>query len=214
MSAPMVKDGISETGRALNYHNRIEYLISLHEEYHSEFQLKNFVIGSALTPYAKWKQVLAELRGRWRGYLSAIDEEKLLKLQIEKIARKSRFLIFSRNAKLRSEIKLNRLRSDLSILKFNNSHQKREIDILLKIANELSEKYKFDRLSYADLTELEAQIWIEKARYLAGLDIFCFKGISKETADFMFRLPVEDRKRILEDIKREPGNLLGWIDKE
>jgi hypothetical protein len=103
---------------------------------HSEFQIRNFIIGSQPTNYGKYKQCILELRSRSKNY-------KNISKEIEKINKKEE----------KSEEDLKRL-SEYEVIIID---VEREIIIIYNILNEVKQT-----IDLKDRDKLETEYWNSK----------------------------------------------------
>ena len=169
---------------------KIESLLTDFETNHSEFQMRNFIIGSEIHPWHQYKQGLREIKLRFEQLK---EKKKRIESVIEKKEKikKSIFRFRKKNIlKLKSleSVELKESRSIESIEK--------ELKCFYKIVTEIVSKHGFDKLTTEKKRFLETEAWREKAKYMLCMDLFCTGRPSKQTVDFVYKLPKSIKKEL------------------
>ena len=175
----------------------IESLLKDFELYHTEFQIRNFIIGTAGDAWAQYKQCLREISSRYETYLQGKAQIQALEREVERIARR-RFGY--------KKIKLalvDRKSRELDTLREKHRHLLRELRIFIDAATTIKREASFDGLSKEKKMHLEALSWLVKAKRMAALDLIAFGNFSRSTVDFIFSLPKDQRRELLAYLKPE-----------
>lgn len=155
----------------------IKALLKDFEPGHTEYQIRNFIVGSEVHPWHQYMQCLREIDGRVR-ILRRPDRE-----------RKSRFKFWRRKRN-------GRLPANRSV--------RRELAHFINIAVELRERHNFGSLSGEQKKILESESWREKAKFMLCMDIFCMGRPSKPTVEFIYKLPKKEKRELLMEV--DPRN--------
>jgi hypothetical protein len=88
--------------------------------------------------------------------------------------------------------------------------QKREARRLLRLADILRKRLNWDNLTDTEKIILEQNAWLEKAKYLIGLDLLCSRGqsVQKSTMEFVLKLPKVMRKELIGELNNNGGKKL------
>jgi effector-binding domain-containing protein len=167
---------------------------------HTEYQIRNFIIGSEVHPWHQYKQCLREIAKRYENLKIKKDSLKAINSGDSKL--KGRRVFFRKKQK-NNISKINAMRSRLlkSISEIN-----RELKHFVNIAMEIRHKHGFEELSDERKKYLEAEAWREKAKYMLCMDLFCIGQPSKQTMEFVYKLPKDVKRGLigqLAKIKRE-----------
>jgi hypothetical protein len=174
--------------------NEIKKLLEDFQELHSEFQIRNFIIGNEGDDWAKYKQCLREIKARY-------DLIKKEKMQIETIEAKPKLnLIFwpsKVNIAKRKFIKIS-LRKQKQSLCDTLKERERELNCFVEIAKGLKERI-------GDVTDerrqqLELESWTAKGRRMVKIDQILTGRVSHQTFEFVLSLPVQSQQSILEGV--------------
>ncbi len=171
-------------------------LIKDHEPKHSEFQIKNFIIGGQGGDWFKYKQCLREIKSRVESLDSAEDQLTLFEIGKKSIKRKIKLLLMGETKR---QIFLKSEKRSAVAMAENIKHTKRELGEFAKIAKQL--KSKLGDIDTDKRLELESAAWIEKGRQMAAIEIMTMGGLSKTTMEFILSLPKESRRGILIEMK-------------
>lgn len=174
-----------------------DYLLSDHQPSHSEFQLRNFVVGKEVTLFGQYKQALREVSARTSVLKQNAYAREYLLLDIEATQKKLKKRFLGAVRKKRLTLELMQKQDALHNLDEQNAETQRELTILTDIAETLKEK--IGDLSPERRKELEAKHWEHKARMLIVLDTFAYGRLNKPTLEFVASLPQEIRKSIFGD---------------
>lgn len=158
---------------------------------HSEFQIEHFIIGGQGGTWAQYRQVLRELGGRHEGVKAFRSEIIGKKIEIESERRKW----------FKDRKKIERLTAEIDAAKKSFKPKAREYFTLHKLAVEL--KRKLGEITPQKRRELEAQMWQEKARRMAAIDLISIGGLQRSTVEFITQLPREMRREIWADLRAE-----------
>jgi len=132
----------------------VEKLLSDFRPEHSEFQMENFIIGGG-HPWGQYKQALRELSARHHAMVESGEQIKKLK---DEIARERR-----RWFNGRSVIEIEKR---LDNAKRERKSKAREYLTFYRIARDL--KRQLGEISPQRRRELEADMWLDKARRMAA----------------------------------------------
>jgi hypothetical protein len=168
----------------------IDVLLRDYESDHTEYQIKNFIVGSEVHPWHQYKQCLREIAARHDNLKTKTENLKAIDEQRSRL--KGRRLFFRKKRKIQIA-KINEIRPRLlkSIGELN-----REVDCFVKIALEIRRKFGFERLSGEQKMVLESAAWREKAQYMICMDLFCIGRPSKQTIEFVYKLPKEVKREL------------------
>ena len=169
--------------------DNVEKLLSDLRPEHSEFQMENFIIGGG-HPWGQYKQALRELSARHLAMIEAGEKIRELKALISTERRKW----FGRGH-------VNGHEAKLAALKESRKSKAREYYTFYRIARDL--KKQLGEITPKRRRELEAEMWLDKARRMAALDLMTTGGIQRQTAEFLTSLPREQRRIILMDLRPE-----------
>lgn len=178
---------------------KVERLLVDFRPEHSEFQMENFIIGGG-HPWGQYKQALRELSARHHAMLESGEQIRELKIEIEK----KQWRWFGRNG-------VNGLEIKLAALKDSRKSKAREYCIFYRIARDL--KRRLGEITPQRRRELEAEMWIDKARRMAAIDLISLGGLQRSTAEFLTSLPREQRREVFSELR--PDNrqkLLSILD--
>jgi len=165
-------------------------LLSDYRPEHSEFQIENFILGSQGNEWARYRQALRELAARHDGFVESGKRIADLGEQIERERRRW----FGRG-------KAKQLERERDGLKKQRKSKAREYCAFYRIAREL--KRKIGEISADRRRELEAEMWIDKARRMAAIDLLSIGGLQRSTVEFIASFPGESRRKILFDLRPE-----------
>jgi hypothetical protein len=187
----------------------IEDLLKDFELYHSEFQIKNFIIGGAGNSWMQYKQCLREIASRYENYLQKAERIKTLEGEAaEKKNGRFRFGL----KKIKAAAGTARKNRELADHREQYRHLIRELRVFIDEAVRIKRESRFDGLSEKQKSDLEAVSWLEKAKRMAALDLIAFGNFSRPTVDFIFSLPREQRRELLIFLKKENQNkLIDWV---
>jgi len=168
---------------------KAEVLLTDYRPEHSEFQMENFIIGGG-HPWGQYKQALRELSARHASMIEMSEQVKKLK---EEIARRRRRWFGGRSV-IEFERKLDRAKHD-------RKAKAREYFTFYRIASDL--KKQLGEITPKRRRELEAEMWVDKARRMAALDLLTIGGLQRQTAEFITSLPREQRREIFIELRPE-----------
>jgi hypothetical protein len=169
--------------------DNVEKLLSDFRPEHSEFQMENFIIGGG-HPWGQYKQALRELSARHNAMVESGDQVRELKARIDK-----------ERAKWFGRGHVNGFESKLKALKESRKSKAREYCTFYRIARDL--KRQLGEITPQRRRELEAEMWLDKARRMAALDLMTIGGIQRQTAEFLTSLPREQRREIFRELMPE-----------
>ena len=169
--------------------DNVEKLLSDFRPEHSEFQMENFIIGGG-HPWGQYKQALRELSAR---HLVMVESsQKIAELRDE---------IKRQRAKWFGRGHVNGHEAKLTALKDSRKSKAREYYTFYRIARDL--KKQLGEITPKRRRELEAEMWLDKARRMAALDLMTTGGIQRQTAEFLTSLPREQRREIFRELMPE-----------
>ena len=170
--------------------DNVEKLLSDFRPEHSEFQMENFIIGEGGHPWERYKQALRELSARH----SAMIESGYRIHELKKHIAKERAKWFGRG-------RVNGHEAKLTALKDSRKSKAREYYTFYRIARDL--KKQLGEITPKRRRELEAEMWLDKARRMAALDLMTTGGIQRQTAEFLTSLPREQRRGLFRELMPE-----------
>ena len=161
----------------------VENLLADFRPEHSEFQMENFIVGGG-HPWGQYKQALRELSARHHGMIESGEQIKALREEAAKLRRRW----FCGRKADGAEKKLNRAKRE-------RKSKAREYLTFYRIARDL--KRTLGEISPQRRRELEAEMWADKARRMAAIDLISLGGLQRSTAEFITSFPAAQRKQIL-----------------
>jgi F0F1-type ATP synthase delta subunit len=168
----------------------IDILLKDFEPNHSEYQIKNFIIGSQVHPWHQYNQCLREIAAR-HGAIKEKQRELDL-FEIETKRRKARGWFKRKTRPIENRAKtLNEI-----------AEIERELNCFLKIAIEIRRQHGFENLSFEKKSVLEAAAWREKAQYMICMDLYCIGRPSKQTIEFIYKLPKEVKRELFSQMMK------------
>lgn len=180
-----------------------ENLLRDFESAHSEFQIDNFIIGSAGDPWAQYKQCLREIHARRESVINLQEQIELHEMNSVRV----RWLFIR---KKKAEIEKRQWRRKRKALVKRLSESKRELARFVDLALEL--KKSIGEIGPDEKRRLEEQSWLYKARRMAGIDVIVNGRIGKQTLEMILALPDAQRREILAELgggQSNPYKLLG-----
>jgi hypothetical protein len=177
----------------MKFFEKIDFLLKDYEPGHSEYQIKNFIIGSEIHCWHRYKQCLREIAGRKETLENSRQMIFLAQKQIENLSR-SIFKTKKRNLKIK-ELQIQKIRNQKTANSCLN-----ELIHFVKAAFEIRKKYGFENLNYEKKQILEADAWREKAKFMLFMDLFCIGRPSKQTMEFVYKLPKAIKRELLTQI--------------
>jgi len=187
---------------------KVERLLA--EDYrpeHSEFQVENFIIGAQGNEWARYKQALRELASRVDGIKAKAAEIRALAVKVKRAGYGGWNPIGRKKRRLGAALMRSRLKADRAAFR----SRMREFVQFYRIAIEL--KRSLGEISAERRRALESEMWIEKARRMAALDLISLNGLQRSTVEFIASFPRESRRDILADLRPENRQkLLSIID--
>jgi hypothetical protein len=169
---------------------KVEKLLADYRPEHSEFQIENFIIGAQGNKWARYRQALRELASRHDGFVESGKKIKELDYQIECERRRW----FGRK-------KIKQLERERDGLKKHMKSKAREYCLFYKIARNI--KRKLGEISAERRRELESDMWVDKARRMAAIDLLSVGGLQRSTVEFISSFPSELRRQIVADLRPE-----------
>ena len=148
---------------------------------HTEYQIENFIVGTEIHPWHQYVQCLREIGSRYEAIKNSRESLK------SNVRRK--FLFFRSKPK----------KKKIDQAKRSIAKNEKELNHFLEIAIEIKKQFG------GELTEekkkvLEAEAWREKAKYLLCMDLFCIGRPSKQTIEFIYKLPRETKRELLMNV--------------
>jgi len=177
--------------------NDIKRLLVDYQQFHSEFQIENFIIRSQGDDWAKYKQCLREIDNRNRDLIGLGENLELAELEVAAL-RWRRFICFTKRQKVRHKIALANAGRAVAAYKVQISEMRRELVCFVSAAVKLKEL--FPRLDPEKRAALESESWLFKARRLAGIDIIVNRGVGQQTLEFILSLPRRERELVINEI--------------
>lgn len=168
-------------------------LLSDFRSEHSEFQLMNFVIPGAGGVWEKYRQALRELNARHRKIKDEISDIISLKNEITKTEKKRPRFFYN------SKIKILKTKLESTI----EAHKPRMREYCTIYGAAIKLKRKLGEITPQKRRELEAEMWVEKARRMAAIDLISIGGLQRSTVEFITSFPVELRRKIFSDLRPE-----------
>lgn len=170
---------------------KVERLLADYRPEHSEFQIENFIIGAQGNEWAQYRQALRELASRHDGVVESGKNIAEINVQIERERKKW--------------IRWNSIEKELTEkrdeLKRRRMPKVREYCKLYIIARNL--KRKIGEVTAERRRELESEMWIEKARRMAAIDLISINGLQRSTVEFIASFPRDIRRQIISDLRPE-----------
>lgn len=182
---------------------KVERLLADYRPEHSEFQIENFIIGAQGGEWARYRQALRELASRHDGMVESGLEIARLGAEIES-ARGSLLRWFKKK-------RIAWLERKRKALKERRASKVREYCHFYRIARDL--KRRIGEVNAERRRELESQMWTERARRMAAIDLLSLGGLQRSTVEFIASFPREIRRQIVSDLR--PDNrqkLLSVLD--
>jgi hypothetical protein len=167
----------------------VEKLLADFRPEHSEFQMENFIIGGG-HPWGQYKQALRELSARHHAMVESGEQIRKLKDEIARARRRW----FNGRSVIEIEKRLDNAKRE-------RKSKAREYLIFYRIARDL--KRTLGEISPQRRRELEADMWLDKARRMAALDLISIGGLQRQTMEFIASFPREMRRAILTDLRPE-----------
>jgi len=175
----------------------IEDLLKDYRPKHSEFQIRNFIIGSQGSAWFKYKQCLREISSRNDAL---VNEKENLEIFDSK---KPWFKWFGKISKIKRQ---KRIRQRKALL-YAISETERELSAFVDMALDL--KCSMGDIDDQKRAVLETEGWTQKARTMAGIDILTGgMSLSRQTIEMILMLPENKREILLAEIRSRPDPLL------
>lgn len=172
-------------------------LMADHQELHSEFQIKNFIIGNQGDEWAQYKQCLREIKARYESIESDKMQVEILKMKPKpcRLFWPSKINVAKRRmAKISEQKQLQSIRDTIK-------ERERELDCFLKQAARL--KKHIGDINRERRQQLELESWTAKGRRMAAIDRILTGGITHQTFEFILSLPIGSQNSILDKILPE-----------
>jgi hypothetical protein len=176
---------------------KIDILLKDYEPGHTEYQIENFIVGSEVHPWHRYCQCLREISAR-NGLLK--EKERgliLLTAEINDLESRRRRWLSRRQKHL---VKIENKKKAGRNLTLEILEVRREIKIFIKIGMEMRSRYDYGSLNFERRKILEAEAWREKAKYMLCMDLFCIGRPSKQTVEFIYKLPKAVKRELLMQI--------------
>ena len=170
---------------------KAELILSDFHPEHSEFQMENFIIGAQGNEWAQYRQALRELAGRHPDMKNQVA--RILDLRDDLDAERSRWF--------RRAEKISRIKKEIKTTRESLKSKSREYLFFYKLARNL--KRKIGAVTAQRRRDLETQMWVEKARRMAAVDLISINGLQRSTVEFIMSFPRELRRDILADLRPE-----------
>lgn len=177
---------------------KIDILLNDYRPEHSSFQIEHFIIGGQGNEWAQYKQALRELAARVDGIKIKTAEIAALAAEVESFGGGGRWNPIGRKKKRLTEaLKRSRLKKERAAFR----SKMREFVKFYKIAIDL--KRSLGEISTERRRSLESEMWVEKARRMAAVDLISINGLQRSTVEFIMSFPRELRRDILADLRPE-----------
>lgn len=170
--------------------DKVEKLLADFRPEHSQFQIENFIIGAQGNDWARYKQTLRELSVRHDGF----------RTQAAKISELKKQLDLDRRRWWRREI-VKKTEAELKSAKKAFKSKAREYLFFYKLARDL--KRRIGEISPSRRRQLEDEMWRDKARMMAAIDLLSIGGLQRSTVEFIISFPQEIRHKLLSDLRPE-----------
>jgi hypothetical protein len=179
----------------------INDLLKDHTAGHSEFQIKNFIVGSEAHPWHRYKQCLREIAGRKESIELGEQEIRYMEEDIGRLKKWDKFNPFFRKKRSRMlAILLAKRKAGLKSI----TNNVRELERFVQAAVAIRKSSGFEKLSIEKKRYLEAEAWREKAKFMLCMDLFCTGRPTKQTIEFIYKLPREAKRELLMEV--DPSN--------
>lgn len=176
---------------------RINLLLKDYDQGHTEYQIENFIVGSEVHPWHRYCQCLREISARHDLLMEKERNRILLASEIVDLQQKGHRWLFR---KKKYQVKVENKKRDLRTLTLGIMEVRRELDIFLKIAMEMRRQNGYESLNFERRKILEGEAWREKAKYMLCMDLFCIGRPSKQTVEFIYKLPKAVKRELLMEI--------------
>lgn len=179
----------------------VEQLLADHRECHSDFQIDHFILGkSGGTTYGMYNQCLRELDARHETLLG-LDHD--LAAQREDIEHLGTAVTGAMQRDLRQRQRRLDRTSD------SRANTQREYDRFLMHARAM--KADLGELAPKKRESLEWELWLYRLKVMAALDFYTTGNLSRATAETIFAVPPEMRRKILTELKDREA-VLAWLE--
>ena len=175
---------------------KIDDMLKDYQEFHSEFQIKHFIIGIQGDTWAQYKQCLREVRARIESLKS--DKIQLRILQSKKNKKKTFWPKWLNRRKIDISKNSNVTGTGIESLEDTIKGRERELNCFVKIAGKLKEQ--IGEVTDERRQQLELESWTAKGRRMVKIDQILTGRISHQTFEFVLSLPVQSQQIILEGI--------------
>jgi hypothetical protein len=175
---------------------KIEALLRDYRPEHSGFQMQNFIVGGG-HPWGQYKQALRELSARRKGWEESNAQIASLKAEIKS---KRNWKWWTRRRDTSA------LERRLSELRNARKSKAREYFTFYRIARDL--KRELGEITPQRRRELEADMWLDKARRMAAIDLLSIGGLQRSTVEFISSFPREMRREVIKDLRPENRQIL------
>jgi len=184
--------------------DKIKDLLKDYESRHSEYQIDNFIVAAQGDNWSMYKQALREIASRYESLLSQKEDLELYDLQIKF------YWPFGRQAEIK---KKRRIRHRAALVE-SVRETERELGRFVVIATQLKEVLGI--VNSEKRKKFEAGSWCQKAIRMSALDLLVNRGISHATMDFILKLSIKDRRKVINMISPaanpDPLKLLGMYE--
>jgi hypothetical protein len=176
---------------------KIDALLMDYEPGHTPFQIKNFIVGAEVHPWHRYKQCLREIAGRRESIESGTKTIKRLEARIGRLRRK---IFKTRKARYEAE---DLIEQKLKLVR-KMQNIAREMSGFAREAISIKSRHNFGQLSIEQKKILEFEAWREKAKFMLCMDLFCTGRPTKQTIEFIYKLPREAKRELLMEV--DPSN--------
>lgn len=173
---------------------KVNMLLRDYRPEHSEFQIENFIIGAQGDEWARYRQSLRELSARHMGMVESGKELVRINIKLKRLRGSWLYRIVGR----KKIISLEEKRRELKLMR---APKLREYFALYRIAVQL--KRQIGEIGNERRRQLEADMWIDKARRMAAIDLLSIGGLQRSTVEFISSFPRELKRVLLSDLRPE-----------
>lgn len=179
----------------------VEDILADQQDGHSDFQIDYFILGkSSGTAYGAYTQCLRELESR-RNTLIGIEDD------LAALCDDLQGLVATVTDMTNRDLRKRQRQRDA--MTKHQADVQREHDRFLMHARELKEI--LGELTPEKRETLEWELWLHRLKVMAALDFYTMGGLSRSTAETIFAVPPEMRRKILTELKDRDA-VLAWLE--
>lgn len=186
---------------------KIVEFINDNQNFHSNFQIDNFIIGNAgSTVYGRYVQAVRELSSRYESLKNAYLDREIKEIDL-KIAEEDHNLIGALDEtrlnllKRKSQINIIRKNSELENINKIIIDREREFARFYRHCQILKEKLGI--LTNEKRNELDQEYWFNKLKASSVLDLLTTGHIQGSTLELIASIPTQQRKTLLESLNTD-----------